>query len=167
MRAWMVFVVIMSGCATTFERVVAVKTLDEAKAILGAEKPTAINEHPPNAESWYFGWQQCVLFIDGKQRLTKTVSQTGVARADLATVDCSLDAFKEQSSATPYLRELRGAETLEEANARAQTPTAIEKPFDGVERWFYGAHRCAVFVRGKLTQTRVVAEGERATCAVD
>lgn len=85
---------LLSGCATAFDRVTKVKTLDEAKTALEGAAPTVINQHPPNAEAWYFGWQHCVLFIDGVRRWSKSVSQTGVKASEAATVDCSLEAFR-------------------------------------------------------------------------
>lgn len=92
---------LLSGCVTTFERVKASKTLDAAKLALNGESPTAINPHPPNAEAWYFGWQQCVLFVEGKLRLAKTVKQTGVKVSERATVDCSLEALAAEQAASP------------------------------------------------------------------
>ncbi len=161
---------LLSGCATAYDRVTKVKTLEEAKVALQGSAPTVINQHPPNAEAWYFGWQHCVLFIDGVQRWSKSVEQTGVKASEAATVDCSLEAFRideAEGQPNPVLGELNGATTLDEARAQARTPTSVEKPMVDVERWFFGESRCALFVKGKLTSTHIDRNGLRATCAVE
>jgi hypothetical protein len=91
----LLLLVLLQGCATTFDRVQAARTLDEARAALRGEAPTAITPYPPNAEAWYFGWQRCVLFVDGKKRLVRTMEETGVAFAKRGTVDCSPAELKE------------------------------------------------------------------------
>lgn len=160
---------LLSGCVTTFDRVAAAKTLDEAKVALRGEAPTAINQHPPNAEAWYFGWQQCVLFVDGTQRWRKTVTQTGVKLSERATVDCSPEALEEEEAEhqpNPVLPELNSATTLDEARERARAPSTIERPMTDVERWYFSESRCALFVKGRLVTTHIV-KGMKATCAVE
>lgn len=161
---------LLSGCATAYDRVMMVKTLEEAKTALQGAAPTVINQHPPNAEAWYFGWQRCVLFIDGIHRWSKSVEQTGVKASEAATVDCSLEAFRineAEALPNPVLGELNGATTLDEARAKARTPSEVEKPMNDVERWYFGMSRCALFVKGKLTSTHIDRNGLRATCAVE
>lgn len=161
---------LLSGCVTTFDRVATAKTLDEAKAALKGEAPTVINQHPPNAEAWYFGWQQCVLFVDGTQRYRRTITQTGVKASERATVDCSPEAVAAEEAErepNPVLAELNGATTLDEARERARAPSTVERPLNDVERWYFGENRCALFVKGKLVTTHIVFKGMKATCAVE
>ena len=85
------------GCATAYERVAATKSIAEAQQALGSERPTAVNPYPPRAEAWYFGWQHCVLFIDGKLRWSKSVTQTGVGFYEKDTVDCSVRKWEAEN----------------------------------------------------------------------
>jgi hypothetical protein len=72
---------LLAGCATPYAKVKTAKTIDEARSYLGDYQPEVL-PYPPNAEAWYFGRNECVLFIDGKLRMSKDtysqrVSSTG------------------------------------------------------------------------------------------
>ena len=61
-----------SSCGpSVFTRVSKARTLEQARLELRGEEPT-ITPYPPNAEAWYFGKNECVLFVDGVIRVTKT-----------------------------------------------------------------------------------------------
>ena len=96
MRGVLAVVLVLTGCATAFERVSAVKTLPEAREALGRTQLVAVNQHSPTAESWYFDWQHCILFVGGRRRWTKSIEETGVKNAERKTVDCSLEAFEKE-----------------------------------------------------------------------
>jgi hypothetical protein len=68
LAAWL----LLAGCALTpFQRVRQAATLDEARELLGTEKPE-VTKYPPHAEAWYFSKFECVLFVDGKLTQAKT-----------------------------------------------------------------------------------------------
>ena len=61
-----------SGCAASpFAQVAKARTIEEARKLLGDTRPM-VTPYPPNAEAWYFGKNECVLFVDGKVRLSKS-----------------------------------------------------------------------------------------------
>jgi hypothetical protein len=81
MRPLPLALVLLSGCATTpFAKVKEAKTIEAARALLDGYEPS-ITPYPPNAEAWYFGRNECVLFVDGKVRLSKS-SETTVTYSD-------------------------------------------------------------------------------------
>ena len=78
------FAAMFVGCATPYAQVKKVHTIEEARALLGSYEPS-ITPYPPNAEAWYFGKSECVLFIDGKLRMsrdtrTEDVDDNGVKK---------------------------------------------------------------------------------------
>ena len=67
-----VVAVFVSSCGpSVFTRVSKAKTIEQARLELRGEAPT-ITSYPPNAEAWYFGKNECVLFVDGVVRVSKT-----------------------------------------------------------------------------------------------
>ncbi|MDP1826070.1 MAG: hypothetical protein Q8L48_22585 [Archangium sp.] len=62
---------LLAGCATPWLQVKDAKTIEEARKQLGSYTPS-VTPYPPNAEAWYFGKNECVLFIDGKVRFSKS-----------------------------------------------------------------------------------------------
>ncbi|MGV3621805.1 MAG: hypothetical protein ACO1OB_13360 [Archangium sp.] len=60
-----------AGCASVYDRVKATGSIEEGRAALQGYEP-AITPYPPNAEAWYFGRNECVLFVDGKLRVSKS-----------------------------------------------------------------------------------------------
>ncbi|MFZ5445244.1 MAG: hypothetical protein ACOZQL_34960 [Myxococcota bacterium] len=65
--------VLLGACATPYARVKDAKTIEQARALLGSYEPK-VTPYPPNAEAWYFGKNECVLFVDGALRLSKSSS---------------------------------------------------------------------------------------------
>ena len=80
----------LAGCVTPYERVKDLKTIEAARAELGRTQLVAINQFPPNGEAWYFDWQHCVLYVDGKFRMSMAITQTG--KGPKETVECSPEA---------------------------------------------------------------------------
>lgn len=67
-----VVVMLGSSCGpSVYERVKNAHDLDTARSQLRGVEPS-ITKYPPNAEAWYFGKNECVLFIDGKVRLSRS-----------------------------------------------------------------------------------------------
>jgi len=63
---------LLAGCAASpWIKVKDAKTIEEARALLDGTTPQ-VTPYPPNAEAWYFGKNECVLFLDGKLRVSKS-----------------------------------------------------------------------------------------------
>lgn len=75
MRALVIAVFASSCVPSTYARVRQVSTIEQARQELRGEQPS-ITQYPPNAEAWYFGKNECVLFIDGVLRFSKSTFKT-------------------------------------------------------------------------------------------
>lgn len=80
MRLLPLAMLLLAACATPWARVKDAKTIEAARALLGGYEPQ-VTTYPPNAEAWYFGKNECVLFVDGALRLSKSsyTSHDGVS----------------------------------------------------------------------------------------
>lgn len=76
------------SCATPYAKVKTAKTIEEARSYLGDYQPS-ITPYPPSAEAWYFDRNECVLFVDGKLRmsrdsLTERTNSNGLTRKTIS-----------------------------------------------------------------------------------
>lgn len=88
---------LLTACATPFAQVSKAKTIEEARQLLGSYQPQ-VTQYPPNAEAWYFGNNECVLFVDGILRLGKS-SQT--TRQSVTNPAVALGARQEEVLCAP------------------------------------------------------------------
>ncbi|MFT3711847.1 MAG: hypothetical protein QM817_29765 [Archangium sp.] len=92
---------LLTGCVSAFERVRQTDTIEQARRVLKGETPTSITKYPPNAEAWYFGKNQCVLFVDGKQREWRSsiteAEQGHVLPSEVQAVLCSPSGVKDNT----------------------------------------------------------------------
>jgi hypothetical protein len=90
---------LLAGCAASpWVKVKDAKTIEEARTLLGGTTPQ-VTPYPPNAEAWYFGKNECVLFVDGKLRFSKSsysvTDETPVRDAKQQQVLCTPSDVKD------------------------------------------------------------------------
>lgn len=67
-------VLLLASCATPYAQVKTAKTIEQARELLNGYEPS-VTRYSASVEAWYFGRNECVLFVDGQLRLSRDMHQ--------------------------------------------------------------------------------------------